>query len=169
VFGNIFSRVNCGVMVGGGRDNTIANNIFAFCGRVISLDARGIGDHYSAGNTLFDRLKPVAHDRPPYSERYPGLARILGDDPGQPKDNVISRNICIGGAWDVFSLSNANDFVRKLVKMEDNLTEGDPGLVAPAQGDFRLKEDSPALKLGFQPIPLDKIGPYPDGYRIGTR
>ena len=65
-------------------------------------------------------------------------------------------------------MSRENEFVRKLVKLENNLTEGDPGLVAPAQGDFRLKEDSLALKLGFQPIPLDKIGPYPDGYRIGT-
>ena len=26
--------------------------------------------------------------------------------------------------------------------------------------DFRLQPDSPALKLGFKPIPVDKIGPY---------
>jgi hypothetical protein len=165
VFGNVLSRVNCGMMVGGGRDNTIENNIFAFCGRAISLDARGVGDNYSAGNTLFDRLKPVNYDRPPYSKRYPALARILGDDPGQPKGNVIARNICVGGAWDVFSLSSQNDFVRKLVKLENNLTEGDPGLVAPPAGDFRLREDSAALKLGFKPIPLDKIGLYQDEYR----
>jgi len=169
VFGNVFSRVNCGVMVGGGRDNMIANNIFASCGRAISLDARGMGDNYSAGNTLFDRLQPIHHDRPPYSERYPALARVLSDEPGLPQGNEISRNVCVGGSWNVFSFSRENEFVRKLVKLENNLTEGDPGLVAPAQGDFRLKEDSPALKLGFQPIPLDKIGPYPDGYRIGTR
>jgi hypothetical protein len=161
VFGNLFNRVNCGVMVGGGRDNTIENNVFASCGRPISLDARGIGDNYSAGNTLFDRLKPVGHDRPPYSERYPRLAPILGDDPGQPKGNEISRNICIGGPWEVFYLSRENEFVRKLVKMEGNLTEGDPGLVAPEKGDFRLKADSPALKLGFEPIPFERIGPNP--------
>ena len=55
--------------------------------------------------------------------------------------------------------------MRELVKMEDNLTEGDPGLIAPAMEDFRLKEDSPALELGFKPIPFDKIGPYRDEYR----
>jgi len=165
VFGNVFSRVKCAVMVGGGRDNTVENNIFAFCGRAISLDARGAGDRYSAGNTLFDRLKPVGHDRPPYSQRYPALARVLDDNPGHPKGNVISRNICVGGAWDVFSLSAQNQFVRKLVKMENNLTEGDPGLVAPEKGDFLLKEGSPALKLGFKPIPFDKIGPFRDEYR----
>lgn len=36
----------------------------------------------------------------------------------------------------------------------------DPLFVDGAHGDFRLKADSPALKLGFKPIPLDKIGPY---------
>ena len=34
-----------------------------------------------------------------------------------------------------------------------------------AKDDFRLKPDSPALKLGFQPIPVDKIGPYQDDLR----
>jgi hypothetical protein len=55
--------------------------------------------------------------------------------------------------------------VRKLVKMADNLTNGDPGLIAPRMGDFRLKEDSPAVKLGFKPIPFDKIGLYRGEYR----
>ncbi len=163
VFGNVFNRVNCGVMVGGGRDNAIANNLFAFCGRAISLDARGLGESYSAGNTLFDRLQPVHHDRPPYSERYPALARVLDDEPGQPRGNEISHNICVGGPWNVFSLSKENEYVRKLVKLENNLTEGDAGLAAPEKGDFRLKEDSPARKLGFQPIPCDQIGPLPHG------
>ena len=32
-------------------------------------------------------------------------------------------------------------------------------------GDSRLKPQSPALKQGFEPIPLDKIGPYEDDAR----
>ncbi len=36
----------------------------------------------------------------------------------------------------------------------------DPLFVAPEHGDFTLKPESPALKLGFEPIPFDKIGPY---------
>ncbi len=36
----------------------------------------------------------------------------------------------------------------------------DPLLVDPARGDFRLRPNSPALKLGFKPIPVEKIGPY---------
>jgi len=36
----------------------------------------------------------------------------------------------------------------------------DPMFVDPAKQDYRLQPDSPALKLGFQPIPFEKIGPY---------
>ena len=67
--------------------------------------------------------------------------------------------------WRTSTLASANEFVRKLVKLENNVTEGDPGLVAPQTGDFRLKGDSPALKLGFKPIPFDKIGLYREEYR----
>ncbi|NLF71330.1 MAG: hypothetical protein GX575_20050 [Candidatus Anammoximicrobium sp.] len=41
----------------------------------------------------------------------------------------------------------------------------DPKFVDPAKHDYRLQPDSPALKLGFQPIPFDKIGPYQDPLR----
>ena len=45
------------------------------------------------------------------------------------------------------------------------LVETDPGFVDAKQGDFRLREDSPACELGFKPIPFDKIGLYVDEYR----
>ena len=35
----------------------------------------------------------------------------------------------------------------------------DPRFVAPEQGDFTLKPDSPALALGFQPIDISQTGP----------
>ena len=36
----------------------------------------------------------------------------------------------------------------------------DPLFVDPKKDDFRLRPESPALKLGFKPIPFDKIGCY---------
>ena len=35
---------------------------------------------------------------------------------------------------------------------------GDPMFVDPAHGDYRVKEGSPALKLGFQNFPMDQFG-----------
>ena len=45
------------------------------------------------------------------------------------------------------------------------IVDGDPGLVNPNGGDFSPREDSPALKLGFEPIPTEKIGLIADEFR----
>jgi hypothetical protein len=43
------------------------------------------------------------------------------------------------------------------------LVVADPLVVAPEKDDYRLRPDSPAYRLGFKPIPLEKIGAK--GYR----
>ncbi len=41
----------------------------------------------------------------------------------------------------------------------------DPLFVDPEKDDYRLRPDSPAFKLGFKTIPVEKIGPYRDPLR----
>ena len=41
----------------------------------------------------------------------------------------------------------------------------DPLFVDPENDDYRLRPESPALKLGFEPIPVEKIGLYADPLR----
>lgn len=41
---------------------------------------------------------------------------------------------------------------------DKNSAVGDPMFIDPAKGDFRVKEGSPALKLGFKNFPMDKFG-----------
>ena len=165
VYGNIFYRGGRAAMIGGGRDNTIENNIFVDCAPAIHVDGRGLGwaKFWFDGRdpTLMDRLKAMNFTAPPYSTRYPHLANILADDPAVPKYNRIARNICVGTNW-IEWLDGIND---KVVEVRDNLTAGDPRFVSLQKRDFRLKPDSPALKLGFQSIPIQKIGLYRDPYR----
>jgi parallel beta-helix repeat protein len=46
-----------------------------------------------------------------------------------------------------------------------NSLVADPLIVAPEKGDYRLKPESPAFRLGFKPIPFEKIGLYADPRR----
>ncbi|NUQ66324.1 MAG: right-handed parallel beta-helix repeat-containing protein [Pirellulales bacterium] len=49
--------------------------------------------------------------------------------------------------------------------MDRHSVIADPLFVDPAHDDYRLRPESPAFKLGFQPIPVEKIGPYQDEWR----
>ena len=165
VLGNIFNRGGRAILIGGGRDNLIENNIFVDCSPAIHVDGRAESwmkaNFYATNGPIMTPLRAVPYDRPPYSTRYPHLANILNDEPGKPKYNRILRNISIGGKW----IDWLDGLDETKVEVRDNLTNGDPGFVGRAQGDFRLRQDSPALRLGFRPIPLEQIGLLDDDTR----
>lgn len=167
VYGNVFYRAHRGILLGGGRDNTVANNIFVECRPGVYLDARGLtwARFWFDGRdpTLMDRLKEVPYKKPPYSVEYPWLVNILQDEPALPKGNAIVHNVCYGGRW----LDLIDGVSAKIVKMEGNYIGLHPGFVNLAERNFRLREDSPAIKLGFKRIPMEKIGLYSDEYRTG--
>jgi hypothetical protein len=163
VFGNIFVRVTRAAFIGGGRDNIVENNIFVDCEPAVHVDARAMGwASYHVGTTMMERLKAVPYQQPPWSERYPQLVNILDDEPAAPKGNIIRRNICIGGRW-----MNIEEKAKLYVRIEDNLVGSDAelALVDARKGDFRLRPQSPTVKIGFKPIPFERIGLYRDKWR----
>jgi len=89
VYGNVFYRVPlCGVMIGGGRDNLIENNIFVDCIPALHTDARW--DAY-CWDVMQERLEAMNYTEPPYSTRYPELLDM--NDPRCPAGNTFLRNV----------------------------------------------------------------------------
>ncbi len=208
VYGNLFYKVDRGAFIGGGRDNTIENNIFVDCFPSIHIDARGLGwaGKYFSGEvtTLYDRMDAMNYNQPPYSERYPELLTLYEDAPAVAKGNTIRQNVSYRGRWmDIYDgmdftvltvennliaasepsqwspyddhitrpsdwiyLTFENDDVRdELVNNKNTVIDRNPGFSSVENANWKLKKESPAFELGFQPIPIERIGLQKDNYR----
>ncbi|OGV62638.1 MAG: hypothetical protein A3K19_08635 [Lentisphaerae bacterium RIFOXYB12_FULL_65_16] len=152
---NIFYDVAGPILIGGGRDNPITNNMFINCPKAFSIDARGLGWAKGVGTFATKELHDLNYQQPPWSTKYPELLNILSDEPLAPKGNVVARSVCWGGKW-----GWTEGKAVPLVKFENNLIDEDPRFVGKPPADFRLKDDSPAMKLGFRQIPFREIGLY---------
>jgi hypothetical protein len=165
--GNVIENVYRAFLIGGGRDNTVENNLVVGCPIPLHIDNRGLGGEWLEGQEVYlklrNDLKEVPYQEEPWRSRYPTLANILEEEPGLPKGNAVRRNIFFrcGG----MSLA---DEARQHGTFEDNWeTRDDPGFVDAAHGDFSLLPEAPAYAKvpGFQPIPFDQIGLVRDAYR----
>ena len=166
IYGNIFHKASHAVFIGGGSYNTVENNIFVDCQPSVHIDARGLGwarDHIKKGGGwgIYKRLYAVPYNKAPYT-KYEGLVDIEKQNPAIPQNNIIIRNISVGGKWlDIPKIKPG------WMIIEDNLIDQAPHFVNPDKEDFRLKQSSPAYEQGFKTIPAEKIGLYKDGYRAG--
>ena len=167
VVGNLCSGARRGILIGGGRDNRVENNVFVDCGHAVHIDERGKGwaSYYFDGSntTLFDRLEAVDATGALYTARYPELATLLEDDPVSAKGNVVARNIRWGGGW--LELNHGLSEETEYLRFEHNWIEGDPGFEDAAGGNYALRGGAPVLSLGFSALPLDEIGLLEDEYR----
>ena len=168
--GNLFFSVTRAAMIGGGRNCSIDNNIFVGCVPATHVDARGLGWAAGGNPGMVKSLTDLPYKESPWKEKYPWLLTLLDDEPMAPKYNTIARNIAIGGRWGDFEGK-----AKPLVTFIDNTIVEDvndpavqfahPEKLADKDGtplatDFALKPTSPAWKLGFQTIPMAKIGLY---------
>jgi hypothetical protein len=123
VYGNVFVWAGRSVLIGGGRDNVVENNVFVAGSPAIHVDARGLGwaKYYFDGTTpsLFQGYDEVNASAPPYATKYPELKTLREDEPALPKHNVIVRNVSFGGRW--LDIYDANVFDFSIVTMKDNV------------------------------------------------
>ena len=112
VYGNVFYRCSLiGIMIGGGKDNIIENNVIVESYPAFHLDARW--DQFFAPDSeggvrdyMRRKLEDVSFDKPPYSERYPTLPGVV-ENPRLPTRNRFVRNVIaytlddVGGVWNM--------------------------------------------------------------------
>lgn len=165
VYGNIvFGGVKRGVLLGGGRDNTLEDNIFINLPIGIHVDARGprgITLDKPGSWNLKAKCERVGYLSPLWKERYPRLARVLDEEPLLPMGNVFRRNILIG-CKKPWALSR--DVKPEWLTREDNpefKMEDFPWLEDQFTGkrpDLSKLPDVWKKVPGFKAIPVEKIG-----------
>jgi len=165
VVGNIvFGGVGRGVLLGGGRDNTIDGNLFFFLPKGIHVDARGprgITLDKPGSWNLKAKCEAVGYRSPPWRERYPRLTRVLDEQPLLPLGNVMRNNIFIA-CEEPWALSQ--DVKEEWLVRANNVSwpAGDfPWLGASAEeGKLDLAKLPEIWQKvpGFEPIPWEKIG-----------
>jgi hypothetical protein len=181
ISGNIFYKVQRAAFLGGGRDHVVTNNIFVECNYAVELDGRGLDTspvwHEMVDKTMRDRLGdvPLALYREHYPamktlDQYygaPGGPSIQGADfkGVPPENNLVARNVCVGKWLNVYWHAQL-----PMLRLESNLTNSQPHFRAVPNdkvtaAGFALQSDSPAWALGFQRIPVEKIGLYRDAAR----
>jgi len=191
--GNIFLRAGRAIMIGGGRDNPILNNLVIDCLIGLHIDSRGMNP--TNGNAgLEAKAKVFNYTQPPWSLKYPRLAAVMNENPSQPLNNPIRRNVFVNCEIKVCQFDG--NVMKLLDKFEitDNVivnavgsktTVQDPAIKGfttlsgtarePIDLGFKdLKNGSLALRKGalllkimpsFGQIPVNRIGLFTDEHR----
>jgi len=163
IYGNVFYRCSGGhfggLQIHGGKENIVDNNLFVACKYAVSFSPWGARRWHAflRSPRIRKRLYEIVDIRkPPYSTRYPALARLEAD----PDVNMLWRNVAVDcGRFTVRD--------RGVNRRMDNLVlSGDPGFADLQAGNLALRPDSQVYdSLGFRPIPFAEIGLYKDVFR----
>jgi len=139
----VYHTISGGFTLHYGKDNLCRNNIFAFARDqqvVRGRDEEHIAFNFERNIVYFDSGRVWAS--------------------GGPHRNWTADNNCY---WDTRGepLQFVNDLTLddwQKLGFDVHSIVADPGFVDPKRADFRLKPDSPALKIGFVPIDITTAG-----------
>ena len=168
---NVLQQCQYGLMLGGGRDFLVENNIFVDCYPAIHADARGVDPNpvwqAMVNRTMKERLEAMRYHEPPYRDRHPEILAVdrhYAVGAGVPPEyNRVERNLCCRGRWiDPCWPKGVDNGITE----QDNLVSDDLGFVEEEFGHFSLRNGAHAWALGFKPIPMEAIGLRCDGDRL---
>ena len=152
VTGNIVYRnSHGGIMLQGGKDNRVTNNIF-----VDSREMQGLLANFSDNSRGEVLERNIFYWTIPDAVLY-ATGKLLTPEVIRVDNNLIfqagSAAPRMGwGGWTSFTDWQEHGF-------DTHSVYADPLFVDPANDDYTLRPDSPAFKLGFTAIDTDRIGP----------
>jgi hypothetical protein len=162
IYGNIFDHVAQGVMVNGGRANSITANLFVDCGTMVrATDLSGPFDGGWAAMSWRTLTQEMERGKARWSSelwqsRFPRLGKLLDDEPQFPKNNRIVSNVCYNTEIK-FDKQGIEERVVQYGTVQDNrVIEQSPGYFDESKQRYILKPDGtdPVLKN----IPFLEIG-----------
>ncbi len=174
VVGNIVARApRGGVGIHGGQDNLIENNVIVDCGgqqiMYAPIDSPGAGSRFRnpahpdkalwlmTGTRVMRNIFSYADTRafwvsavaPKWQQMLAESQRNLIWHHGKPVTfGLTEEKPRRGDTWERW----------QGMGYDAGSVIADPRFANPARDDYRLQADSPALRLGFQPIPEERIG-----------
>lgn len=150
----VWGNSHGGLMIQGGKNNYVHNNIFAK-GTKQQIQFNNFREN-STGNRFLRNIVYYTEPEALLMAAYRNSRQVIECD-----SNVYWH---VGGGPLTFRLTGGNSWTdwRKLGQDAHSLV-ADPRFVDPAKNDYTLRPDSPALKLGFQPIDTSRVGLIENG------
>lgn len=132
IVGNLFFRAGRAIMIGGGRDNPVLNNLVVACPIGLHIDARGMtwkqwNNPSDKSWCLEEKALALNYLQPPWSVKYPRLAAIMNEEPRQPLGDTVRRNVFVDCTK---SVCDFDGNVKKLLdkfEIADNLSVNTTG------------------------------------------
>ena len=163
VEGNIIINAALGVMLNGGRDNIVVNNLFIDSRRAVRYTSMENAYKTWAAmsyRTLWARLRAAPVNTEPWLKAYPQLVGLADGRPDLPQNSIVRDNLLFNAPW-VRGIDGINPDVERLGEVRHNVeTDRPPGAFDPLRRVFVFDPDSgvfdrmPALRS----IPVERIG-----------
>ncbi len=167
VTGNIVKNSNTGLIVNGGRDNLVKNNVMVDCKTAFQIDEAS----HSQWNSLVSSLKAVDWQHGAYARQYPTLVDILDDDPLSPKGNLITANVALRAEKPSLvrslygvHLSSTPSRNKDEIGWTNNIFGASGLFVDEAGGDFKPLPGTEPEKDGFKPVRTSDAGVKADEF-----
>lgn len=167
VYGNVFHNVARGIMVGGGRDHPVRNNVFSKCLVGLSIDCRGMTwkhwnsrEHGGPSWMLEEKAKALDYTNGVWAAKYPRLAAIMRNHPREPLDNPVENNVFIDCRRQLLALDGkASECLARMAPIAGNLVINTVG----TNGVETAKPD-PRVASGFRVVNGTPDAPFDAGF-----